>query len=257
MNPETAPASYHITYEYGARGDLPPLKLTWYQGVDKPALLTEKKIPAWGNGVLFIGDKGMLLSDYGKHVLLPEAKFADFKRPEPFIPNSIGHWKEWIEACKTGEPTTCNFDYSGALTEANHLGNVAYRTGKKHRVGPGEAEGEELPRGGALASAANIARDGSWRERAGLQYLCGARTSAGAALVRPDGCSRPSIAVRGFGPAGKAAPEWDAFFQRDSGWIGADGNYLDSAHGGHDASGSSATRFVGKVKDGKRLETRA
>ena len=73
----------------------------------------------------------MLLADYGKHVLLPEAKFADFKRPDPFIPNSIGHWKEWIQACKTGQPTTCNFDYAGALTEANQLGNVAYRTGKK------------------------------------------------------------------------------------------------------------------------------
>ena len=34
-------------------------------------------------------------------------------------------------ACKTGEPTTCNFEYSGWLTEANHLGNVAYRVGKK------------------------------------------------------------------------------------------------------------------------------
>src|SRR5437867_2932004 len=54
----------------------------------------------------------------------------------PSIPKSIGHWKEWIEACKTGKPTTCNFDYSGALTEANHLGNVAYRTGKKIEWNP-------------------------------------------------------------------------------------------------------------------------
>ncbi len=30
-----------------------------------------------------------------------------------------------------GYPCTCNFDYSGALTEAVLLGNVAYRTGKK------------------------------------------------------------------------------------------------------------------------------
>ncbi len=73
----------------------------------------------------------MLLADYGKHVLLPEADFKDFKAPEPFIPNSIGHHKEWIRACKTGEPTTCNFEYSGWLTESNHLGNVAYRVGKK------------------------------------------------------------------------------------------------------------------------------
>jgi hypothetical protein len=73
----------------------------------------------------------MLLSDYGKHLLLPEDKFKDFKRPEPFIPQSIGHHQEWIHACKTGDPTTCNFEYAGWLTEANHLGNVAYRVGKK------------------------------------------------------------------------------------------------------------------------------
>ena len=34
-------------------------------------------------------------------------------------------------ACKTGSPTTCNFDYSGPLSETVLLGNVAYRTGEK------------------------------------------------------------------------------------------------------------------------------
>ena len=73
----------------------------------------------------------MLLSDYGKHLLLPEDQFADYQRPEPTIAKSIGHHAEWIHACKTGAPTTCNFDYAGWLTEANHLGNVAFRVGKK------------------------------------------------------------------------------------------------------------------------------
>lgn len=128
---EIAPASMRATYEYGARGEMPPVKLSWYQGEEKPAPWKEKTIPQWDSGVLFVGDKGMLLSDYGKHVLLPESKFADFKRPEPFIPKSRGHHAEWLHACKTGEPTTCNFEYSGWLTEANHLGNVAYRAGKR------------------------------------------------------------------------------------------------------------------------------
>jgi len=70
-------------------------------------------------------------SSYDTHLLLPEIDFADFKRPEPFIPKSIGHHAEWIHACKTCEPTTCNFQYAGWLTEANHLGNVAYRAGQK------------------------------------------------------------------------------------------------------------------------------
>ena len=89
----------------------------------------------WG-AALFVGDKGMVLADYGKHVLLPEKDFVDFKRPEPWIPKSLGHHAEWLHACKTGEPTTCNFEYSGWLTEANHLGNVAFRVGKKLQWDP-------------------------------------------------------------------------------------------------------------------------
>ena len=128
---EIAPASMQAVYEYGQRGDLPPVTVGWYQGTNKPKLWEEGKIPQWANGVLFVGEKGMLLTDYGKHVLLPEKEFADFKPPAPSIPKSLGHHAEWIHACKTGDPTTCNFEYAGLLTEANHLGNVAYRTGKK------------------------------------------------------------------------------------------------------------------------------
>jgi hypothetical protein len=43
----------------------------------------------------------------------------------------VGHHREWIQAVRTRGPTTCNFDYSGALAEAVLLGNVSYRTGKK------------------------------------------------------------------------------------------------------------------------------
>jgi hypothetical protein len=42
----------------------------------------------------------------------------------------VGHHREWVNACKNGGPTTCNFDYGGALTEAVLLGNVSYRLGK-------------------------------------------------------------------------------------------------------------------------------
>jgi len=129
---DMAPASMQAIYEYGARGEMPPVKLTWYQGLEKPRIWKDNGIPQWANGHLFIGDKGMLLSDYNKHVLLPEETFADFKGPDPFIPRSAGgHHEDWVAACKGGAPTLCNFEYSGLLTEANHLGNVAYRSGKK------------------------------------------------------------------------------------------------------------------------------
>ncbi len=130
-HPDLAPASMQATYEYGARGDMPPVKLTWYQGTNKPEIWTNGGIPKWDSAVLFIGENGMLLSDYGKHVLLPEDKFKDFKRPEPFLPASPGQQQEWLQAIKAGKPASCDFEYSGWLTEANHLGNVAYRVGKK------------------------------------------------------------------------------------------------------------------------------
>jgi hypothetical protein len=85
----------------------------------------------WKSGVLFVGKKGALLSDYDRHLLLPEKQFTGFVPPTPSIPDSIGHHAEWIRACKTGELTTCNFEYSGALTEAVLLGNLAFRAGSK------------------------------------------------------------------------------------------------------------------------------
>ena len=141
-NPEIAPASMTAKYAYGARGDRPPLTLTWYQGTLKPAILSEGGIPRWGDGVLFIGEKGMLLADYEKHLLLPEEKFKGFERPQPSIPPSLGHHKEWLHAAKTGAPTTCHFGYSGPLTIANHLGNVAYRAGKRIEW---DARGQRIP----------------------------------------------------------------------------------------------------------------
>jgi predicted dehydrogenase len=130
VHPDSAAKWLMVHYEFPARGLLPPVKLTWYDGGKRPKLFAEGKLPKWGDGVLFVGEKGMLLADYNKRQLLPERDFAGFTPPQPTIPNSIGHYREWVEACKTGGPTTCNFDYSGALTEAVLLGNVAYRLGK-------------------------------------------------------------------------------------------------------------------------------
>ncbi len=131
VHPESAARWTIARHEYPAREDLPPVTLTWYNGGGYPPLVKEKDVPQWGSAVLFVGSEGMLIADYGKRKLLPESKFADFKAPEPSIPDSIGHHREWVEACKTGGPTTCNFDYSGALTEAALLSNVALRTGQK------------------------------------------------------------------------------------------------------------------------------
>ena len=81
--------------------------------------------------MLFVGSKGMLLSNYAKHVLLPEKSFADFVRPAPTIPKAETHWLEWTNAIRGQGKALADFEYSGWLTESNHLGNVAFRAGKK------------------------------------------------------------------------------------------------------------------------------
>ena len=134
VNPETNPKWLIATWEHARRGDGPhqqAIKLTWYDGGKRPEIETGIDLTKWGIGVIFVGDDGMLVADYGRLVLLPEEKFKEYKRPPQTIPPSPGHYNEWLLACKTGSPTLCNFDYSARLIEHNLLGNVVYRVGKK------------------------------------------------------------------------------------------------------------------------------
>jgi predicted dehydrogenase len=142
---ETAPAKLHCRWEFAARGELPPVTLTWSHGGRKPAQVTDGKVPAWDSGCLFVGDKGMILTNYDKHLLLPEKEFAGFQRPAPSIPKSLGHHAEWIEACKTGKPTTCHFGYAGPLVESNLVGVLAYRLGKKLEWDPVQLKAKNCP----------------------------------------------------------------------------------------------------------------
>ncbi len=134
-HPDGTTGGLIVEYQYPARKKLPPVKLTWYDGGQRPKMLASLTAPDgkplnWGSGQLFVGKKGMIVSDYGRHMLLPAKKFQEFKRPDPFIPKSIGHHNEWLHAIKNGGETTCNFAYSGALTEAVLLGVASYRSGK-------------------------------------------------------------------------------------------------------------------------------
>ena len=128
LHPETCPLGLKVEYEFPKRGDLPPVKFTWYDGNMIPRSVAGHRVP--GSGVMFIGSEGQMFADYGRYKLYPQENFVGFKPPKPSIPRSIGHHAEWIKACKDGSPTTCNFDYSGALSEAVLLGNVAFRTGE-------------------------------------------------------------------------------------------------------------------------------
>jgi predicted dehydrogenase len=125
---ETAPSGLIVHYDFPSKGDRPAVKMHWMDGNLAPPEINGIKVP--GAGVLFVGDKGTMFADYTKFRLYPEEKFADWKAPEPWIPDSIGHHAEWIRACKTGDPTTCHFGYSGPITETVLLGVVSHKLGK-------------------------------------------------------------------------------------------------------------------------------
>ncbi|MCW5980831.1 MAG: Gfo/Idh/MocA family oxidoreductase [Bryobacteraceae bacterium] len=131
--PETAPHSAIITWNFPARGDAPPVRVTWYDGGLKPPrpLELEPERELDGDGILFVGDKGVLLSGFtGGPALLPESRNKEYQPPEPSLPRTIGHYQEWIEACKGGKPASCEFGFGGMLTEIGLLGNLAVRAGK-------------------------------------------------------------------------------------------------------------------------------
>ncbi|HEV2474221.1 MAG TPA: hypothetical protein VGS41_16205, partial [Chthonomonadales bacterium] len=130
LKPENTPEWLIVHYSYPAALGRGAVNLTWYNGGKRPHYFADGVLPQWGDGTLFVGEKGMLLADYDRYKLLPEKQFEGFVPPPRTIPDSIGHHAEWIEACKSGGKTTCSFGYSGPLTEAVLLGNVAYRTGE-------------------------------------------------------------------------------------------------------------------------------
>jgi predicted dehydrogenase len=129
VHAETAPLGLIVRYEFPARDGKPPVKLTWYDGNLTPKTVMDQRVPQ--AGVMFVGSRGMMFADYGSFRLFPAEQFKDTKPPAPTIPRSIGHHNEWLKACRDGSPTTCNFTYSGGLTESVLLGTVAYRAGKK------------------------------------------------------------------------------------------------------------------------------
>src|SRR5262249_54772771 len=125
------PDRMQVEYQYAARGDQPAVHLTWYHGVTGPDLGGQVTYAGFPSGVLFEGERGNLVANYTHHRLLPEDRFRDFRPPRPTIPRSIGHHREWLEAIRSGGTPTCNFGYSGPLTVAVLLGNVAYRSGRE------------------------------------------------------------------------------------------------------------------------------
>src|SRR5579883_1370923 len=151
VNPETCPSYAHVTLQFAARGDLPPVTLHWYEGkkdgkkltppdalVQKAVALDPKRKTLVDSGSILVGEKGIAYSpnDYGADVFFSTgAKANNSTKPEHLPVNGggdNGQKREWVEAIKAGKPEKAlsNFDYASMLTASFLLGNVAIRAGK-------------------------------------------------------------------------------------------------------------------------------
>jgi predicted dehydrogenase len=145
--PECESHANVVTWEYPARGSLPPLNVHWYDGGMRPHRPGEldRSLGLPRDGLLFVGEKGKLLAGYyggnpfrrdGKPrgpeggLLLPEAKFRDFPNPAKTMPRVEDHYREWTRACKTSSRTSCPVEFGCEMTEVALLGTIALRTGR-------------------------------------------------------------------------------------------------------------------------------
>lgn len=141
--PECQSHANVVTWEYDARGDMPPLTVHWYDGGMKPHRPREldHSLTLPKSGLLFVGEKGKLIAGYsggnpfgGKRrglaggLLLGEDRFSDFEQPARTMRRCADHYGEWIRACKTGGRTVCPIEMGCEMTEMALLGALALRT---------------------------------------------------------------------------------------------------------------------------------
>ena len=138
-HPETYPLASIVHFDFPARGSMPPVKMTWYDGgltPPRPDELDEARGMGGeeGEGLLFIGDKGKIICEFsgGDPRIIPESKMKSYKQPPKTLPRSPGNEREWLDAIKGGKTKPgANFEFSGVVTETLLLGCVAQRTGQK------------------------------------------------------------------------------------------------------------------------------
>lgn len=157
INRDSFPVWSIITYHFPARGDQPAVKMVWYDGGKLPPRPpgVEETRNIGDNGIYFVGDKGTILAGgwSGTPRLVPETAMKEFKIPERTIPRcTVGHRREWIEACKAGKPEDAKsgFYYSAPFTESLLVGVLAIRLGKRIEWDSAKLKATNCPEADAL-----------------------------------------------------------------------------------------------------------
>ena len=142
-NPASYPQSMMVTYRFPARGDQPPVRMTWYDGgllPPRPELIpydVRLNRDASG-GALLIGERGVMLHGmWGEDPqLYPQSLMEEAARvPQRYPrlkPTEQENWHEqdWVDAIRENRPANSPFSYASRLTEVMLLGLVALRTGQ-------------------------------------------------------------------------------------------------------------------------------
>jgi predicted dehydrogenase len=143
--PVSYPMASQIVYKFPARGAQPPVRITWVDGglmAPRPEALPDDVPLNPGGGVIFIGEKGILVhGTYGSDPKLYPASLMEeaAKVPKRFPriettgegqQRSAKHRMNWVKAILGKEKNTTPFEYAGRLTETMLLGVVAMRAGQ-------------------------------------------------------------------------------------------------------------------------------
>ena len=149
--PEACPVASKIILEFPARGDRPPVKLTWHDGgllPERPEeLAPDEPMGDWGSGVILEGTGGKLMHDTyaGNPRLLPLSRNEQEAFPEPTLPRvATNHNMDWGEAIREGRQPSSPFTKAGPLTETVLMGNLAVRA-YDYRVTPQGTDEYERP----------------------------------------------------------------------------------------------------------------
>jgi predicted dehydrogenase len=123
-----------IRFDFPARGAMPPVKVFWNDALKAPFRHpsvpdTEKLGDKDNNGSLFLGEKGMVTTGcYGERTrLVPASKMKEYKLPPQFLTRSPGHYRDWIRACKGGQPSCSDFSVASPFVQWMLLGVIAMR----------------------------------------------------------------------------------------------------------------------------------
>jgi hypothetical protein len=152
--PETFPHAEIVTFEFAARGGMPPLRLCWYDGGLLPPRPEGLELAERAPTEYYVGEKGVLIPVRRRpparaqaqgapggtaaaaagqttgFIVLANGKPKEFTPPPKTIPRTLGHYQEWIAAAKGGPPANCDFAYGSLFAETALLGVIAVRTGK-------------------------------------------------------------------------------------------------------------------------------